>query len=83
MRDDVASSQLKVLDATSESAHMKVESNQRSVERLVPSTMSNPVQSENLVTVFYQLLNYLLGINVGSLRACEKLSSAPYLHFST
>jgi hypothetical protein len=63
MRGDVASSQLKVFDATSESAHMKVERNQCSVKRLVASPMSNPVHSANLLSVFYQLLNYLLEIN--------------------
>jgi hypothetical protein len=83
MRDDVASSQLKVLDATSESAHMKVERYQRCVERLVASAMSNPVHSENLVAVFCQLLNYLLGINAGSLGACEKFLFGLYVHFST
>ena len=83
MRDDVVSSKLKMLDTTSESAHMKVERNQRSVERLVASTMSNLVHSENLVTVFYQLPNYLLEINVRSLRACEKFPSGPCAHFST
>jgi hypothetical protein len=83
MRDNETFSQLKVLDASSESAHMKVERNQRSVERLVASAMSNPVHSENLVTVFYQLLNYLVGINVVLLRACDRFSSGPYLHFST